>query len=200
MTRACDMGWVGCHNCGSVHEEGTETCRTCGAHLYARLPGSLQKVWAWLVTGVLFLIPANMFPLLSNQFLGNTEGHTIIEGIVIFAQSGSWFVAIVILIASLVIPFFKIGAIAVLALSIRNGWDLNNHTRLLLYEFVEFIGRWSMIDVFVVALLTGLVHLGALFAIIPGIGAICFALSVICTMISAQCLDSKLIWDDPPNE
>lgn len=200
MTRARDLGWVGCHNCGAVHDGAAGECRTCGANLHSRLPNSLQKVWAWLITGVFFLIPANLYPLLSNKFLGHTEGHTIIEGIVIFMKTGSYFVAIVILVASLVIPIFKVAVIALLALSVQFGWNLSNHTRLLLYEFVEFIGRWSMIDVFVVALLTGLVHLGALFAIVPGTGAICFAMSVICTMISAQCMDSKLIWDSQPNE
>ncbi|MBT3142349.1 paraquat-inducible membrane protein A [Phaeobacter gallaeciensis] len=195
MTRATDLDWIGCHTCGSVHHPDTQHCRTCGAHLHARLPHSLQKVWAWLITGVLFLIPANIYPLLSNLILGHEEGHTILEGVVIFFQTGDYFVALVIFVASLLIPFVKILIIGFLVLSIQFGWQLSEHTRLLLYEFVEFIGRWSMIDVFVVALLTGLVNLGAVISILPGAGAICFALSVICTMISAQCIDSKLIWD-----
>jgi len=195
MTRATDLGWIGCHTCGAVHQSDVQHCRTCGAHLHARLPHSLQKVWAWLITGVLFLIPANIYPLLSNLILGHEEGHTILEGVVIFFQTGDYFVALVIFVASLLIPFVKILIIGFLALSIQFGWKLSEHTRLLLYEFVEFIGRWSMIDVFVVALLTGLVNLGAVISILPGAGAICFALSVICTMISAQCIDSKLIWD-----
>ncbi|MCG7518327.1 paraquat-inducible protein A [Ruegeria sp. Ofav3-42] len=195
MTRACDMGWVGCHICGAVHDEQAHECRNCSAVLHARTPGSLQKTWAWLITGILFLIPANLYPLLSNRILGSEEGHTIIEGIIIFLEAGNYFVAIVILVASLVIPLAKIAIIAFLIVSIQLGWNLSNHSRLLLYEFVEFIGRWSMIDVFVVALLAGLVNLGAIVAIVPGLGAICFALSVVCTMISAQCIDTKLIWD-----
>ena len=193
--RACDLGLVGCRVCGAVHEQDQTRCRNCGAHLNARIPNSLQKTWAWLITGIVFLIPANLYPLLANRVLGSETGHTIIEGIIIFLKSGAYFVAIVILVASLVIPIAKILIIAVLVLSIQFRWNLSNHARLLLYEFVEFIGRWSMIDVFVVALLVGLVNLGAIIAIVPGWGAICFALSVICTMVSAQCIDTKLIWD-----
>lgn len=198
MTRAIDMGWVGCHTCGTVHESDQTRCRTCSAQLHSRLPNSLQQTWAWLITGALFLIPANMLPLLSNLVLGQNEGHTIAEGIAIFFQTGDYFVAIVILIASLLIPFSKIFVIAILLLSIQFRWQLGNKTRLLLYEFVEFIGRWSMIDVFVVALLAGLVKLGAVISILPGAGAICFALSVIFTMIAALRIDSKMIWDAPP--
>ncbi|WP_263827038.1 paraquat-inducible protein A [Ruegeria aquimaris] len=160
----------------------------------------MQKLWAWLVTGIFFLIPANLYPLLSNEIFGHEEGHTILEGILLFAQSGDYLVAGVIFLASFVIPFFKVAVIATLALSIQHGWQLSPRLRHVLYEFVEFIGRWSMIDVFVVALLTGLVHLGAILAFLPGAGAICFALSVICTMLSAQALDAKLIWDGVTNE
>ncbi|HCE70733.1 paraquat-inducible protein A [Ruegeria pomeroyi] len=200
MTRAADMGWIGCHNCGAVHAPGPSRCRTCGAALYARLPNSLQKVWAWLLTGVLFLIPANLYPLLSNEIFGHEEGHTILEGIVLFARSGDLLVAGVIFLASFVIPVVKVAVIALLACSVRYDWQMNRRRRLLLYEFVEFIGRWSMIDVFVVALLTGLVHLGAILSFLPGLGAVCFALSVICTMLSAQAMDAKLIWDDDRDE
>ncbi|WP_245706445.1 paraquat-inducible protein A [Ruegeria marina] len=168
--------------------------------MHGRLPNSLQKLWAWLVTGVFFLIPANLYPLISNEVFGHEEGHTILEGIVVFAESGDYLVAGVIFLASFVIPAFKVLVIAILALSIQFHWQLDRRVRHLLYEFVEFIGRWSMIDVFVVALLTGLVHLGAILAFLPGVGAICFALSVICTMLSAQALDSRLIWDGVENE
>ncbi|MCU9837876.1 paraquat-inducible protein A [Ruegeria sp. WL0004] len=200
MMRATDIGWIGCHNCGAVHSKGGQTCRTCGSALHHRLPNSMQKLWAWLLTGIFFLIPANLYPLLSNEIFGHEEGHTILEGILLFAQSGDYLVAGVIFLASFVIPFFKVAVIATLALSIQHGWQLSPRLRHVLYEFVEFIGRWSMIDVFVVALLTGLVHLGAILAFLPGAGAICFALSVICTMLSAQALDAKLIWDGVTNE
>ncbi|MCV2887210.1 paraquat-inducible protein A [Ruegeria sp. XHP0148] len=200
MMRASDIGWIGCHNCGAVHSRGAQVCRTCGSALHQRLPNSMQKLWAWLVTGIFFLIPANLYPLLSNEIFGHEEGHTILEGILLFAQSGDYLVAGVIFLASFVIPFFKVAVIATLALSIQHGWQLSPRLRHVLYEFVEFIGRWSMIDVFVVALLTGLVHLGAILAFLPGAGAICFALSVICTMLSAQALDAKLIWDGVTNE
>lgn len=198
MTRAADMGWIGCHNCGAVHAPGPSRCRTCGAVLHARLPNSLQKVWAWLLTGVLFLIPANLYPLLSNEIFGHEEGHTILEGIVLFARSGDLLVAGVIFLASFVIPVVKVVVIALLAWSVHFDWQMDRRRRLLLYEFVEFIGRWSMIDVFVVAILSALVQLGFVVSIHPGPAAAAFAISVAFTMLSAQSFDPRLIWRGLP--
>lgn len=195
MTDARDIGLIGCHTCGSVHDPVETHCRRCSARLHSRRPHSVQNAWAWLIAGVIFYIPANLYPLLANRLLGHEDGHTIVEGIIIFFENSDYFVALVILVASLLIPISKIAIIAVLLLSISFNWRLDNHRRLLLYEFVEFIGRWSMIDVFVVALLVGLVQLGAILTIVPGMGAVCFALSVILTMLAAQAIDSKLIWD-----
>lgn len=196
MTSALQAGLVGCHRCGTVHLPDKPECRTCGARLRSRDLHSLQKTWAWLVTGLIFYIPANMFPLLTNRIFGSDEGHTIIEGVVLFFKKGDYLVATVIMAASLLIPISKFLIIVFLALSIQYRWELSEHARLVLYELVEFIGRWSMIDVFVVALLAALIRLGAIISILPGPGSVCFALSVIFTMISAQCIDTKLIWSE----
>ncbi|WP_037313547.1 paraquat-inducible protein A [Ruegeria halocynthiae] len=200
MISARESGLVGCHKCGTVHEPSLRECRTCGAGLRSRKPNSLQNTWAWLITGLVFYIPANMFPLLTNRVLGSDDGHTIIEGVILFYKKGDFLVATVILAASLIIPITKFLIIGFLILSIRFRWDLSAHARLVLYELVEFIGRWSMIDVFVVALMAGLIRLGAIISILPGPGSVCFALSVIFTMISAQSIDTKLIWDQTPKE
>lgn len=200
MKTARELGYVGCYNCGTVHLPTDTTCRTCGAGLVSRKDNSLQAVWAWLLTGLIFYIPANIYPLLVNRVLGAEAGHTIIEGIIIFFEKGDYFVAIVIAIASLVIPVAKFFVIGFLALSIHFNWNLNAHMRLVLYEIVEFIGRWSMIDVFVVALMAGLIQLGSLVSVLPGAGSICFALSVIFTMLSAQAIDTKSIWDTAPKD
>lgn len=195
LLSARDAGLVGCHRCGAVHPPDRRTCQTCGATLRSRRPGSLQSAWAWWITGLVFYIPANLFPLLNNRILGGESGHTIIEGVLIFFASGDYLVAIVIMTASLLIPISKFCAIAFLVLSIQFRWPLDAHLRLVLYEAVEFIGRWSMIDVFVVALLAALVNLGGIVAILAGPGSVCFALSVIFTMVSANSIDTKRIWD-----
>ncbi|MEM1074532.1 MAG: paraquat-inducible protein A [Pseudomonadota bacterium] len=195
--RAIDVGLVGCHDCGSVHDANQSTCRICNAPLQSRRKNSTQKAWAWLITGVLFLIPGNLFPLLINSILGSTSGHTILEGVILFYEAGNYTVALVILVASFVLPIAKILIIAFLLLSIEFRWAVDHHKRLIMYEFIELVGRWSMIDIFVVALLVGLVQLGPVATIQPAIGCLAFAASVICTMLSAQSIDPKLIWDGP---
>ncbi|MCL6283735.1 paraquat-inducible protein A [Ruegeria sp. 2012CJ41-6] len=200
MISAREAGLVGCHRCGTVHQPQDHDCRMCGKTLKSRKPNSLQKTWAWLITGLVFYIPANVFPLLSNRVLGSEDGHTIIEGIILFFKKGDFLVASVIMAASLLIPIGKFLIVGFLVLSIHYRWNLSAHARLVLYELVEFIGRWSMIDVFVVALLASLIRLGAIISILPGPGSVCFALSVVFTMISAQSIDAKLIWDDTSKE
>jgi len=140
-------------------------------------------------------IPANLYPImLTKSFSGNTSD-TILSGVVTLAQSGSVFVAIIIFVASVVIPVAKFVIIAGLALSLHFQWAMSEHTRHILHTITEFIGRWSMIDVFVVAVLAALIQLGAILTIEPGAGINAFALSVVFTMFSATSLDPRLIWD-----
>jgi len=144
-------------------------------------------------------IPANLYPImLTRSFSGNTSD-TIFSGVVALAESGSWFVAIVVFIASVVIPVSKFVIIAGLALSLHFQWAMSEHTRHVLHTITEFIGRWSMIDVFVVAVLAALIQLGAILTIVPGVGINAFALSVVFTMLSAMSLDPRLIWDGVDN-
>jgi paraquat-inducible protein A len=135
-----------------------------------------------------------MFPLLTNRVLNQEESHTILEGVILFFRHGDYFVASVILVASLMIPILKLLAIAYIALSIQFTWQIAAIPRGLLFKSVEWIGRWSMIDVFVVVLLVALIQLGAIATIVPGIGVICFLFSVILAMFSANSIDSRLIW------
>ncbi len=192
---ARDQGLVACQRCTRVWPMGTETCARCGTSLQSRDWRSLQRVWAWLVVGMICYIPANMFPMLRTKVLFSTSDSTIVEGAVELAQHGNLLVALVILVASVAIPLGKFVAIGYLALSVRNPERLRRKQRHRLYHFVEFIGRWSMIDVFVVAILSALVQLNFAASIRPGPAAITFALSVIFTMLSALSFDSRLIWD-----
>jgi len=192
---AREAGLVACRRCARVWPEGTPVCTRCGTKLVSRDRKSLQKVWAWLTMGVLAYIPANLYPMLQTRTFFRTEESTIISGVIDLALHGSWGIAAIIFIASVLIPMSKFISIAFLALSVGRSTQLSKDARHRLYEIVEFIGRWSMIDVFVVAILSSLVQLSVIAGIKPGPAALTFALSVICTMISAQSFDSRLIWD-----
>ncbi len=189
-------GLVACQACGKVHQAEEPVCRRCGILLQSRAPDALQKVWAWMLAGLIAYIPANIYPMLLTSTLGRQEENTIIGGIVELTEHGSWGVALIIFVASVVIPIGKFIAIAYLAISVRYPSALSDHYRHLLYEVVEFVGRWSMIDVFVVAILSALVQLDVIATINPGPAAVSFALSVAFTMLAAQAFDSRAIWDE----
>ena len=188
-------GLVGCVQCGRVNPAGTTICSRCGSQVSTRDETSLQRVWAWLFAGLVVYIPANIYPMLRTQILGQESNSTIYGGVVDLLHHGSYGVAAIVFIASIIIPVSKFIAIAYLALSIHHRVKLSAHTRHKLYEVVEFIGRWSMIDVFVVAILSSLVQLDFAASINPGIAAVSFALSVSFTMLSAESFDARLIWD-----
>ncbi|WP_226779748.1 paraquat-inducible protein A [Oceaniglobus trochenteri] len=176
---------------------GQERCSRCGSPLVSRRTRSLQRVWAWLFVGMICYVPANIYPMLRTRTLFMTDESTILGGAIEIAHHGSYGIAAIIIIASVVIPIGKFIAIGYLALSLRRQVRLSSHARHKLYEFVEFIGRWSMIDVFVVAILSSLVQLSSVASINPGPAAITFALSVIFTMMSALSFDPRMIWDFP---
>ena len=188
-------GLLGCTACGKVHALGTARCARCGATLSSRRPGSLQQVWAWLIAGLIVYIPANIYPMLLTSTFGKTKESTIVGGVIDLAQHGNYGIAAIVFAASIIIPVGKFIAIAYLAWSIHSARAMRGHGRQQLFEVVEFIGRWSMIDVFVVAILSALVQLDFVATINPGIAAISFALSVAFTMLSAQSFDSRTIWD-----
>lgn len=144
-------------------------------------------------------VPANIYPMLLTSTLIERSESTIIGGVFELIDYGSYGVAFIVFFASVMIPIGKFLAIAYLALSVQRKWGTNQHERHRAYEIVEFIGRWSMIDVFVVAILSALVQLDTIATINPGIAAVSFALSVIFTMLAAQAFDSRLIWDREQN-
>ena len=192
---ARQAGLVGCRMCARVWPAGRATCGQCGARLVSRDPKSLQRVWAWLAAGVLCYIPANLYPMLETSTLFRTQNSTIIGGAVELAQHGSPVIALIILLASVAIPMAKFLSIAYLALSVGRHAKMSMQARHRLYEVVEYIGRWSMIDVFVVAILSSLVQFSAVATITPGPASMTFALSVIFTILAAQAFDTRLIWD-----
>ncbi|MEM6407787.1 MAG: paraquat-inducible protein A [Pseudomonadota bacterium] len=192
---AREMGLVSCTRCTKVWPAGTAQCGRCGKTLISRDRKSLQRVWAWWIVGVICYIPANMYPMLVTRTLLTTEQSTIIGGAVELMTYGAVGVALIILFASVAIPVGKFIAIAYLALSVQRRSAASYEQRQITYEVVEYIGRWSMIDIFVVAILSSLVQLNTLAAIQPGIASLFFALSVVFTMLAAQSFDTRMIWD-----
>ncbi len=195
ISTAREMGLVACTRCTRVWTSGTERCARCGNKLSSRDDLSLQRVWAWWAIGLICYVPANIYPMLQTRTLFTVQDNTIVGGAVELAYSGNWVIAAVIMTASVLIPVGKFIAIAGLAIGVSRGARLSRQRRHQLYEIVEYIGRWSMIDVFVVAVLSSLVQLHALASISPGRASLFFATSVIFTMLSAQGFDSRLIWD-----
>lgn len=195
LTTAREAGLVACRRCGQVDVITAAQCQRCGSPLQSRDDSSLQRVWAWLIAGMIVYIPANLYPMLLTRTLGHTSESTIVGGVIELIELGSYSVALIVFVASVVIPIGKFVAIIYLAVSVQRRSVLNMHQRHRLYEVIEFIGRWSMIDVFVVAILSALVQLDTIATINPGIAAVSFALSVIFTMLAAQSFDPRLIWD-----
>lgn len=195
LATARSAGRVACRSCGLVAPLGQAACTRCGSGLQSRDTQSLQKVWAWWIAGLIAYIPANLYPMLRSTTLFQTTESTIAGGVVELMHHGDYSVAIIVFVASIVIPVGKFVAIAWLAWVLARPHRQDTHRLRLVHEVVEFIGRWSMIDVFVVAILSALVQFEALATINPGIAAVSFAISVVFTMLSAQSFDSRLIWD-----
>lgn len=195
---AAGAGMIGCRSCLLAWPAEKTRCPRCGARLTRPDPASLQRVWAWLIAGMVFYIPANLYPMLRTEvFLTASRQATILGGVISFLQYGDFFVATVIFVASIVVPVGKFLAIGYLAIAVRQG-RTGGLQHQLLFEVVDFIGRWSMIDVFVVAVMSALVQLGFIASIHPGPAAAAFAFSVALTMLAAQSFDPRLVWNALP--
>lgn len=200
-TTGASQGVTGCPTCGLVNRlypQGKNRCVRCHEKLHQRLPHSLQRTWALLFAAAIMYIPANVYPIMTTTSLGHTTPSTIIGGVVQLLQMGSWPVAAVIFIASVIVPVGKLVALAWLCIVIKRSSELNAQSRTKLYRLTEFIGRWSMVDVFVVAILVALIRAGSLMSITPGPAALAFGAVVVLTMLAAITFDPRLIWDAPP--
>ena len=188
-----------CHSCALVAPPGGTAqhphCVRCGAALHGRHPDSIGRTWALLIAAAILYIPANLLPVMYTHSLFGVEDDTIMSGVVFFWTSGSKGLAIIIFIASVVVPMLKLATLALLALTAqrRSRWRPVQRTRL--YRMVEFIGRWSMLDIFVVTLTVALVRFDALAVITAGPGALAFGAVVVLTMLASMQFDPRLIWD-----
>lgn len=195
MITAREAGLVACRRCGQVHTPAASHCKRCGSILRSRDEMSLQRVWAWLIAGMIAFVPANLYPMLITNTLVEHSESTILGGVAELVSHHDYAIAAIVFVASIIIPLSKFLAISYLAISVQKRSVLNMKQRHHLYDIVEFIGRWSMIDVFVVAIMSALVQLDSVATINPGIAAVSFALSVIFTMLAAQSFDPRMIWD-----
>lgn len=190
------QGIRACSCCTLILPAGQRACPRCHTHEDPRRRHSLQWTLALLITALMLYIPANILPIMITEGLGNKLNSTIIAGVILLWDDGSYPVALVIFIASIMVPTLKMIALAWLCWDARAGHGRSDQERMhFLYDIVEFVGRWSMIDVFVIAVLSGLVRMGQLMNITPGIGALLFAMVVMITMFAAQTFDPRLIWD-----
>lgn len=202
--RALDAGILVCGECHALNraqpEGGDVQCHRCGAAVLPRRRNSLSRTWALLLTAFICYIPANLLPIMSVNMLGQGSPSTIMSGVVVFLQHGSYLVGGVIFVASILVPTFKLVGMALLLYSIQSHQRLSARQRILMFRFIEWIGRWSMIDIFVIAVLVALVNFGQLASIEAGPGAIAFSCVVILTMFAARTFEPRLIWDNTSNE
>ncbi|EUC17413.1 paraquat-inducible protein A [Paraburkholderia hospita] len=170
-------------------------CPRCGAHLHLRKPDSLARTWACLIAAIILYIPANVLPVMDTSSLFGAQKDTIMSGVVYLWTSGSWPLAVLVFIASIAVPMLKILAISFLAISanFRSTWQPDQRARI--YRLVELVGRWSMLDIYVIAVLTALVQFNALATVRAGPAAIAFGAVVVLTMFAAMSFDPRLIWD-----
>ena len=189
-----------CHDCRKLtplnpEDPGTPACPLCGASLHFRKPGSLNRTWALVITALILSFPANILPIMEVNFIGKSDSSTIMEGIIYFFQDGSYGIGLVILTASILVPCFKIISMILILLSIHYHWQTWMRHKALLFRIVEFIGRWSMLDIFVIALLQVLVNFTNISSIYADAAAPYFAGVVLSTMFAAITFDPRLLWD-----
>lgn len=196
---AAEAGLVLCEVCGllsrSADPEEPGHCPRCGGELAFRRHNSIQRTWALIIAAAICYIPANILPVLATTSLGSVEQDTIMGGVMLLYTTGSWPLALIVLIASVMIPLAKLIALAYLLITVQRGSIRGNRERARLYRLVEFVGRWSMLDVFVDTFTVALIQLQPLMWVDPGPGVLFFAAVVVLTMLAAESFDPRLIWD-----
>ncbi|WP_191485791.1 paraquat-inducible protein A [Pseudomonas sp. FEN] len=202
--RAIDAGILICTECHELNREDADSdeqvCTRCGALVHPRRPNSLMRTWALLLTSAILYIPANMLPIMTVNSLGKGDPSTIMSGVIALVQHGMFPIAAVVFVASILVPTFKLVGIALLLFSVQRHQPLSARQRIVMYRFIEFIGRWSMLDIFVIAILVAVVNFGRIASIEANLGAIAFASVVILTMLAAVTFDPRLIWDNTESD
>ena len=190
-----------CHDCGkltdaaNIDHSKALICPRCNADLHFRKHQSVPATWALVLTAAILFIPANLLPIMRVEFLGSTEYSTIMDGILYFFHEKEYGIGLIIFMASILVPLFKIVGLVVILLSIKFKWKRWLRHKTAMFRFIVFVGRWSMLDIFVIALMATLVKFGGLTATVAAPAASYFAAVVVCTMFAAHTFDSRLLWD-----
>jgi len=195
-------GVLSCHVCELVmprsaadRAHGHLYCPRCGERLHRRKPHSIQRTWALVIAAVVCYVPANLLPIMTVTSLGKTQSDTIMSGVIFLFNHGMWPLALVVFVASVLVPLMKLVILVFLLVSVRIRSTSRPRDRTRLYRITEAVGRWSMVDIYVVTILVALVRLGNLATIEAELGAIFFAAVVILTMAAAMSFDPRIIWD-----
>ena len=190
-----------CHGCAGVCAvpAGAERarCPRCDATIVPRRPDSIGRTWAWLLAATALYLPANLLPVTATTSIAGAQYDTIFSGIVYLWEDGSWPLALIVFVASIVVPVAKLLLLSLLLISVQEGETRWRGRRMQVYRGLEIIGRWSMLDIFVVAMLAGLVQVENLAELRPGPGAMAFGAVVVLTMLATRSFDPRLIWDVP---
>ncbi len=197
VTTAASLGLMACPRCAAVWRDARdgEACARCGTRLHTRKPDSLNRTWALLVAACVMYLPANLLPVMITRSLFGTQQDTILSGVIYFWVSGAYGLAAIVFIASFLVPLFKLTVLFLLAFLAQRRSDWRPHERARLYHIIEVIGRWSLLDVFVVSLLTGLVQIQGFAQITAGVGIAAFGSVVVLTMLASLSFDPKLNWE-----
>lgn len=194
---AASLGLMSCRHCAAVWEGAQEgdACQRCGTHLHTRKPQSLTRTWAFLLAACVMYIPANLLPVMITRTLFGAQYDTILSGVIYFWVSGAYGLAAIVFIASFLVPLFKLAVLFLLVVTAQRGSSWRQHERAKLYHIIEIIGRWSMLDIFVVAILVTLVQLQFVANVTPDKGAAAFGAVVVLTILATMSFDPRLIWD-----
>nr|WP_303649972.1 paraquat-inducible protein A [Desulfobotulus pelophilus] len=198
--RAMEAGLVSCHICTLVHSISQKRCLLCSSPLHSRKPQSINRTLALTLTAAILYFPANLYPIMITVNMGEVISSTILGGVILLWETGVYSVAIVVFFASVFIPLAKLIALSYLMGCVYAGRRIFPHDQTKLYKIVEVIGKWSMVDVFVVATLAAMVQMGPLATIEPGIAATAFAAMVVITLFAAETFDPRKLWDRKPEE
>lgn len=192
---------LACHECAKIvpmrdHPPRSRLlCPRCGAALRLRKPASLSRTMALVIAALILYVPANLYPIMTLKLMGKGEPHTILGGVIELIEADAYECAALVLFASIVVPLLKLVGLTFLCYTVHRKSRWRPRDRTLLYRVIEVIGRWSMIDIFMVSILVALVNVGGIAFVDPGLGATFFAAVVVITMFAAEAFDPRLIWD-----
>lgn len=193
------MVLISCKNCHKMYERENHddfVCTRCRHKVSRRVKNSLQISLSLTISAILLYIPAMVYPIMEVTKMGVQVESTILQGVASFLEMQNYFIASVIFTASVVIPLIKLVGLLFIFLSLKINVSVENKNKILMFRFIEAIGKWSMIDIYVVALLASIIQLDEVFNIKGGIAATSFCLMVILTMIAANRFDTRIIWDE----